>query len=155
MIGLCFPEVWDGYWDIVCEVMNIRSIALPFFFKVLLHISKYLTSGFKLQMFLCRVQGDAQLLPTTLKPSQVSHCAELCELILKSFNPGNCMGVVRKKKEWEGVHSEFEETFPPVLPGVCLHIWWLCTFCSCMVWSTAANNHGRQWKAMENKTFIS
>lgn len=123
MIHLYFAEVWGGYLGIMCEVMNIRSTAFPFFFKTLLHISKYLTSAFKLQMFLCHVQGDAQLfLPTTLKLSQVSHCAELCEVILKSFKPGNCMGVARRKNEWEGVHSEFEETSPPVLPAVCLHI---------------------------------
>lgn len=98
------------------EVMNIRSVAFPFFFKTLLHISKYLTSDFKLQMFLCHVEGDVQLFrPTILKPSQISHCAELCELLLKeSSKPGNCMGVVRRKNEREGVHSEFEETFPPV-----------------------------------------
>lgn len=151
MIHLYFPEVWDGYWDIVYEVMNIRIIAFPLFFKTLLHVSKSLTSCFKLQMFLCHMQGDARLfLPTTLKPSQVSHCAELCELILKSFEPGKCMGVVRRKKEWwEGVHSEFEETFPPVLPGACLHIWWLCT--SVVVWCEAQLQIIMgDWKAMEN-----
>jgi len=66
------------------EVMNSRSIDFPFFFKTLLLISKYLTSVFKLQMFLCHVEGYVQLfLPTTLKPSQISHCGELCELLLK------------------------------------------------------------------------
>lgn len=70
----------------VCEVIEvmIRTVAFSFFLKTLLHISKYLTSDFKLQMFLCHVEGDAQLfLPTNLKPSQISHCAELCELLLK------------------------------------------------------------------------
>lgn len=99
MIHLYFPGVWDGYGDIVCEVMNIRIIAFPFFFKTPLHISKYLTSCFKLQMFLCHVQGDAQLfLPTTLKPSQVSHCAELCKLHSKELQAWEMHGRCEKEK---------------------------------------------------------
>lgn len=123
MIHLYFAKVWDGYLGIICEVMNIRSIAFPFFFKTLLRILKYLTSGFKLQMFLCHVQGDAQLfLPTTLKLSQVSHWAELCELILKSFKPGNCMGVARGKMNG----SEFTQSLKKLPLLSCL----LCA-CTC------------------------
>lgn len=102
-------------------MMNIRSIAFSFFFKTLLHISKYLTNDFKLQMFLCHVEGDVQLfLPTTLKPSQISHCAELCELLLKRTSS---LGIAWALREGGMNGREFTQSLKKLsLPPACYRL---------------------------------
>lgn len=73
---------------------------------------------FKLQMFLCHVEGNLQLfLPTTLKPSKISHCAELCELLLKRA-PSLGIAWALGEGRMNGSSLRVWRNFPSCLPAV-------------------------------------